>query len=159
MQNNNLFTIEDAQKKLEHYCSYQERCHKEVIQKLRELKMKPADINQIVGQLIQDNYLNETRFAKIYAQGKFRIKKWGYIRITSQLKFREISPWNIKKALEEINDEEYILCFQTLFDKLWIRYSPQGLEICKKKVISNLKYKGWEGHLIYEAIAQKLNQK
>jgi regulatory protein len=101
MQNSTSFTIQEAQKKLEHYCAYQERCHQEVIQKLRGMNMIPEAIEIIISQLIEDNYLNETRFAQSFARGKFRIKKWGKERIVRELKFRKISPFNIKIALKE----------------------------------------------------------
>ena len=64
MQNQKVYTVEEMQKKLEHYCAYQERCHQEVIQKLRQLKMIPSAIDRIIGYLIEHNYLNETRFAR-----------------------------------------------------------------------------------------------
>ena len=70
------FSIKEAQKSLEHYCSYQERSHKEVVNKLREINIISIGIDQIVGDLIQNNYLNETRFAQSFARGKFRIKSW-----------------------------------------------------------------------------------
>jgi regulatory protein len=98
MHNTKSYTVDEAQQKLEHYCAYQERCHKEVEEKLKSMHMIPAAIDQIIGKLITDNYLNETRFAQSFARGKFRIKKWGKVRILNQLKFRGISAWNIKKS-------------------------------------------------------------
>ena len=77
MQKSTSFTVQEAQKKLEHYCAYQERCHQEVILKLKSLNMIPDAIDQIIGQLITDNYLNETRFAQSFARGILSIKKWG----------------------------------------------------------------------------------
>ena len=96
------YTIVEAMKKLESYCAYQERCHKEVNQKLRDMGMIPQAIDQIISQLIQENYLNEERFAQSFARGKFNIKKWGKNRIVNELKFRGISIYNIKTALKEI---------------------------------------------------------
>ena len=77
MQKQRVFTLEEAQKKLEHYCAYQERCHQEVEQKLRQMKMIPSVIDRIIGHLIEHNYLNESRFAQSFARGKFRIKNGG----------------------------------------------------------------------------------
>ncbi|MBO6881940.1 MAG: RecX family transcriptional regulator, partial [Winogradskyella sp.] len=71
------YSVQEATAKMEHYCAYQERCHKEVVDKLKSMKMIPEAIDQIVGHLIQENYLNEERFAKAFARGKFQIKKWG----------------------------------------------------------------------------------
>jgi len=90
MQKQTSFTVQEAQKKLERYCAYQERCHQEVVQKLKSLNIIPVAIDQIISELITNNYLNETRFAQAYVRGKFRHKKWGKIRIQSQLKLRQI---------------------------------------------------------------------
>ena len=71
------FSIKEAQNKLEKYCAYQERSHKEVVEKLKKINMASIDIDQIVGSLIQRNYLNENRFAKSFTRGKFKLKSWG----------------------------------------------------------------------------------
>ena len=155
MQKSTSFTVQEAQKKLEHYCAYQERCHQEVIQKLKSMNMIPDAIDQIIGQLITDNYLNETRFAQSFARGKFRIKKWGKVRILNQLKFRGNSAWNIKKAMEEIEPGEYFDTFENLFDRIWNQYKHLGTLKCQKKVHDRLKYRGWENELIYEALNSK----
>jgi len=155
MQKQTSFTVQEAQKKLERYCAYQERCHQEVVQKLKSLNMIPVAIDQIISELITNNYLNETRFAQAYVRGKFRHKKWGKIRIQSQLKLRQISPWNIKKAMEEIPYEEYLKTFDELFNKFWVQYKQKDLFLCQKKVVDRLQYRGWENELIFEAINQK----
>ena len=155
MQKSTSFTVQEAQKKLEHYCAYQERCHQEVVQKLKSLNIIPDAIDQIIGQLITDNYLNETRFAQNFARGKFRIKKWGKIRILNQLKFRGISAWNIKKAMTEIEPGEYLDTFETLFERIWNQYEHLGNLKCQKKVYERLQYRGWENELIFEALNSK----
>lgn len=155
MQKQTSFTVQEAQKKMERYCAYQERCHQEVVQKLKSLNMIPEAIDQIISELITNNYLNETRFAQAYVRGKFRHKKWGKIRIQSQLKLRQISPWNIKKAMEEIPYEEYLKTFDELFNKFWVQYKQKNLFLCQKKVVDRLQYRGWENELIFEAINQK----
>ena len=155
MQKSTSFTVQEAQKKLEHYCAYQERCHQEVVQKLKSLNMIPEAIDQIIGQLISDNYLNETRFAQSFARGKFRIKKWGKVRILRELKFRNISPFNTKIALKEIDPNEYSDTFEELFERIWKEYEHLGGLKCQKKVHDRLQYRGWENHLIYEAINNK----
>ena len=110
----NSYSVDEATKKLEGYCAYQDRCHKEVISKLKEMHMIPQAIELIVGHLIQDNFLNEERFARSFARGKFKIKKWGKNRIVNELKHREISKYNISLALEEIESKEYLKTFNTL---------------------------------------------
>ena len=114
-----FFTIKQAIQKLEHYCAYQDRCHEEVIQKLRSMKMDQDEIDQIIVQLIADNFLNEERFACSYARGKHRIKHWGKIRIVNELKFRKISQYNINLALKEITTEEYEATFHNLAEQNW----------------------------------------
>ena len=111
------YTVDEAQKKLEGYCAYQERCHKEVRQKLRDMKMIPEAIDKIIVHLIQHNYLNEERFAKAFVRGKFRIKKWGKIRLVRELKFREISKYSIDTALKEIDLDDYHNTLDELMQK------------------------------------------
>ena len=93
-------TVSDAKKKIQHYCAYQERCHQEVIIKLKELCMIQDVIDNFVTDLIQNNYLNETRFAESFTRGKFNIKKWGKLKILRELKKREISEYNIKIGMK-----------------------------------------------------------
>ncbi len=99
---------------MERYCAYQERCHKEVHQKLYEMRMIPVAVDQIIDHLLRHNFLNETRFAQAFARGKFRTKKWGRSRIVNELKRREISKYNIQIALKEIPDSEYFKTFEAL---------------------------------------------
>lgn len=152
---NNLqpsYTITEATKKIESYCAYQDRCHKEVEKKLREMGMITIAINQIVGHLIQENYLNEERFSKSYARGKFNIKKWGKKRIVNELKQRDISKYNITSALKEIDDNEYLETLDALAKKRLAAISEKNIQKRKKKLADYLLYRGWESHLVYEKI-------
>ena len=144
------YTIIEATKKLESYCAYQERCHKEVNQKLRDMGMIPQAIDQIISQLIQENYLNEERFAQSFARGKFNIKKWGKNRIVNELKFRGISIYNIKTALKEIDDSQYTETLDALAKKKLAQIKENNLQKKKKKLTDYLLYRGWESHLVYE---------
>ena len=94
------YTVPEAISKMEGYCSYQERCHKDVRQKLDEMRMIPEARDRIVAHLIKEGYLNEERFAIAFARGKHRIKKWGRVRIISELRYRDISRFNITPASE-----------------------------------------------------------
>ena len=125
------YTVDEAQKILENYCAYQERCHKEVKDRLRNMRMIPEAIDKIMVHLIQNNYLNEERFAKAYVRGKFRIKKWGKNRLVRELKSREISKYSIDSALKEIDMIDY---YNTL-DELVLKRIHQVNEknIYKKK--------------------------
>ncbi len=146
------YTVDEAQRKLENYCAYQERCHKEVKTKLLEMRMIPEAIDQIMVHLIQENYLNEERFAKAFVSGKFRIKKWGKNRIVRELKFREISKYSIEIALNEINEEDYLNTLDDLILKRIDQVNEQHKFKKRKKVADYLLYRGWESHLIYEKL-------
>jgi len=154
MQKKPVLTVAEAQQKLEHYCAYQERCHQEVVNKLRELGMIPTAIDTIITSLIQNNYLNEMRFAQSFARGKFRIKKWGKNRILRELKLRNISNYNIKKGMGQISEEDYHTTFMELFEKRKKEVARLPIEKQKKKLISYLSYRGWETELIYDALRE-----
>ena len=156
MPKNQSLTVAEAQKKLEQYCAYQERCHKEVADKLKELGMIPAAMDTIISQLIQDNYLNETRFAQSFARGKFRIKKWGKNRIVRELKLRHISDYNIKMGMKEISDRDYDGTFYQLFEKRKLEVAHLSKLEQKKKIHSYLSYRGWEHPRIYNALNELL---
>ena len=112
-----FFTVDEVKRKLEQYCVYQDRCHKEIEQKIKDYNLIPEARELILLSLLQDNFLNEERFSKSFARGKFRIKKWGKQRIVSELKFRNISKYNITIALKEIDEEEYISTLYSLLEK------------------------------------------
>ena len=146
------YTVDEAQKVLENYCAYQERCHKEVKAKLKDMRMIPEAIDKITVALIQDNYLNEERFAKAFVRGKFRIKKWGKNRIIRELKYREISKYAIDIALKEIDDLEYATVLDQLVKKRVEQVKETNIYKKKKKVADYLLYRGWESNLIYEKL-------
>lgn len=146
------YTVEEATKKLEYYCSYQDRCHDEVITKLKSLGMIPQAIDHIIVHLIEHNFLNEERFACSFARGKHNIKKWGKFRIENELKLRNISKYNIIKALKEIPNETYIENFHLLAEKQWEFVQEKNLQKKKKKVSDYLLRKGWESHLVFDKI-------
>lgn len=146
------YTLAQAQKKLEYYCAYQERCHKEVIAKLKTLGMIPSVIDKIISELIKANYLNETRFTQSFVRGKFRIKKWGKNRILQELKVRDISNFNIKLGMKEISDDNYQKTFYDLFEKRRREVKQLTKTEQKKKIFSYMSYRGWENSKIYEAL-------
>ena len=145
-------SVTEATKKMEHYCAYQERCHQEVVEKLKGMNMIPEAIDQIVGHLIQENYLNEERFAKSYARGKFNIKKWGKNRIIRELQLRQISTFNIKSALKEINDGDYLDTLEELAQKRLAQIKETNIQKRKKKLADYLLYRGWESHLVFDKV-------
>jgi len=148
------YSLNEAKKKLENFCSYQERCHKEVKEKLRELGMIQSASQEIIAQLIQEDYLNETRFAKNFARGKFRIKNWGRNRISRELKSRNISDYNIKMGMQEFTDIEYEETFYNLIEKRKKSVGHLPIDQQKKKIFSYLSYRGWEHEKIFDALNQ-----
>lgn len=148
------YTLEEARSKLQRYCSYQERCHQEVYQKLKSLHMIPQAIDDIIVSLINDNYLNETRFAQSFVRGKFHIKKWGKNRLQLELKKKDISKMNVKLAISEIDEGEYLETFHKLAEKKWAQLEGQKDIVKKKKLADYLFYRGWESQLVYDKIRE-----
>lgn len=112
----------------------------------------------IITHLIKENYLNEERFAQSFARGKFNIKKWGKNRIVNELKFRDISIYNIKTALKEIDEDQYIQTLNELASKRANEVKETNIYKKRKKIADYLLYRGWESHLVYEKV-QELTQK
>lgn len=157
MNTHKTYTVEEAKRRMERYCAYQERCHKEVHQKLYEMRMTPLAIDEIIGHLLRHNFLNETRFSQAFARGKFRTKKWGRNRIVNELRLREISKFNIQIALKEIPDSEYYKTFEALVEKrLQQLTSETNLQKKRKKLADYLFYRGWESELVYGKVREIL---
>lgn len=146
------YSLLEAQNKLENYCAYQERCHKEIVEKLLGMNMIPQAIDIIIVHLIDNKYLNEERFACSFARGKHRIKHWGKIRIVNELKFRKISQYNITTALKEITAEEYCSTFHTAAERQWETIRETNIIKKRKKFCDFLLRKGFESNLIYEKV-------
>ncbi|CAL2090146.1 regulatory protein RecX [Tenacibaculum sp. 190524A05c] len=147
-----VYTVEEIKRKMERYCVYQDRCHKEVEDKLREYKLIPQAREAILLHLLEHNFLNEERFAKSFARGKFRIKKWGRIRIVRELKFRHISEYNIKTALKEIDEDTYMNNLYGLAEKKNNLIKDTNNYERKRKLYAYLNYRGYETSLIQEVI-------
>ena len=146
------YTVDEARMKLEHFCVYQERCHEEVVQKLRSLNMIPQAIDVIVVHLIDNNFLNEERFACSFARGRFRIKQWGRRRIENELKARHITKPNITRALREIDPDEYLEVFHALAERQWAAATDTNIMRKKKRVMDYLLRKGYESNMVQEKI-------
>ena len=148
------YSVSEATRKLEAYCAYQERCHKEVIEKLKTYGMIPEAIDHILGHLIQENFLNEERFAQSFARGKFTIKKWGKKRIVNELKQRDISRFNIQSALREIKEAAYLQTLDELAKKRLGQITETNVMKKRKKLADYLLYRGWESSLVYQKIQE-----
>ncbi len=152
MYKKKVYTIEEIKRKLERYCIYQDRCHKEVEQKMFAYGLIPEARDHILLHLLENDFLNEGRFAKSFARGKFRIKKWGKERIARELNSREISAYNLKVALKEIEEEEYLLTIQALYERRKESLSEANEFKRRKKLFEYLKYRGYETNLIIEVL-------
>ncbi|GIZ09927.1 regulatory protein RecX [Flavobacterium sp. UMI-01] len=152
-----FYTIKEALRKIEQYCAYQDRCHEEVMAKLREMKMDTNEIEQIIAQLIADNFLNEERFARSFARGKHRIKHWGKNRIVNELKLRKINQTLINLALNEISPEEYEENFNTFTFKHWNSLTETNQMKKRKKFCDYFLRRGFESFLIYDRMKELEN--
>ena len=121
------------------------------------MRMIPEAIETIIGALIKDSHLNEERFAKAFVRGKFRIKKWGKVRLTLELKQRHLSKYNIKIALQEIDPNDYLQTFHSLAEKKAATLTETNLLKKKKKLADYLLYRGWESHLVYDKVNTLIN--
>lgn len=156
--NNKVFTKNELLSKLEYYCSYQERCYKEVEEKLFSLRATNSEKESILIHLIENNYINEERFAKSFARGKHNYKYWGRNRIKNELKFRNISSKIIEIAIQEIDSESYIEIFHDIAEKNWESIKERKGPKKNKKFVDFLLRKGFENDLIYDKL-NELNKK
>ncbi len=152
MKTNKTYTVDEATKVLEHFCAYQERCHKEVEKKLYNLNMIPEAKEKIILHLLQHNFLNEERFTKAFVRGKFSIKKWGRIKIVSQLKFKQVSIYNIKTALQEIDEETYFETLQIIAEKKLGLIKETNSYKKRNKLSNYLISKGFKSNLVYKIV-------
>jgi regulatory protein len=150
-------TYNEALKKLEYYCNYQDRCYKEIEQKLFEYNLEPNEKENILIYLIENKYINEERFALSFARGKHFYKNWGKVRIKQELKFRDISTNNINLALNEINNG-YMDRFVEFATKKWEQLSENNPIKKRNKLIAQLSYKGYESSLIFNFLEDKENK-
>ena len=141
-------TKEQALQKLKHYCAYQERCHSEVKEKLFNLGVWKKEHDEIISTLIEENYLNEERFAIAYAGGKWRVKHWGRGKIKYELKQKQVSEYCIKKALQQISQEEYLAVLKKLADEKYASLKAEQYLVRKKKTMDYLLNKGFEMDLV-----------
>ncbi len=155
-------TKEQALQKARHYCAYQERCHSEVKEKLYSFGLWKTDVEEVLSLLIEENYLNEERFALQFAGGRFRMKHWGRVRIRYELKQRQVSEYCIKKALAAIDEEDYLRALEKLAAAKWESLAGEKTEaaipantnsfIRRGKLQEYLIRKGYESDLISQTL-------
>ena len=141
--------IEKALQKIKHYCAYQERNHRETKEKLYSFGLYKNEVEQLLSQLVEENYLNEERFAIAFAGGRFRIKHWGRVKIKYELKQKNVSEYCIKIALKAIDEKDYQKKLHQLAEaKLKLLKSEKNSFIKKHKLQQYLLQKGFESSLI-----------
>jgi regulatory protein len=140
-------TPEQAIRQLQHFCGYRERCHEEVREKLRSLGVWRADQEEIVSKLIEGDYLNEERYARVYAGGKFRVNRWGRNKIRYSLKQNKVSEYCIRKGLAEIDEEEYDRVIERLA-KAKMEQLTGHMALRKEKTMTYLIGRGFEADRI-----------
>ena len=148
------FNSTQVKQKMEYYCNYQDRCHDEINSKLFTYKLLESERNEIIVYLIENNFLNETRFACSFARGKHRMSSWGRNRIVNELKFRHISTFNIKKALQEFSDDEYLETFAKLADRCWNGIGERNATKKRKKFCDYMLRKGYESNLVFDKVKE-----
>lgn len=151
-------TKEQAYQKLKHYCAYQDRCHSEVKDKAWSFGLKKTHVDELTSKLIEEDCLNEERFAKLFAGGKFRIKQWGRIKIKNELFQKRVSDICIRRALLEIKEEDYLITLNKLAKKKWASIKETGINQFVKmtKTRNFLLQKGFESETISRILSRLL---
>ena len=146
------FTKEQAWQKIKHYCAYQERSHSEVKQKLYGFGLYKSEVEELLSKTIEEDYLNEERFAEQFAGGKFRMKSWGKVKIVYELRQKGVSAYNINRALKAIPDADYRRTLQKLAEVKWKQLQGEHYITRQAKATSYLLQKGYESSFIQQAI-------
>jgi regulatory protein len=145
-------TVSGARQKIYRYCAYQERSHGEVRDKLYTYGLYKDEVEEILSQLITDGFLNEERFAKAFAGGKFRLMKWGRIKIVHELEARGLTANCIKAGLREIPDDDYLTTLSELLQRKSEQSEEKDLFIKRDKVARFAIQKGFEPELVWRVL-------
>lgn len=144
----------EVRKKIYHYCAYQERAHQEVKNKLYDLGLSSLEVDEMISHLITEGYLNEERFAKAFAGGKFRLKNWGKVKIIQALETKGLTKNCIASGLKEINEADYIKTIESLIWKKLEQLDEQNLFIKRDKLAKYVIQKGFEPELVWQLIKE-----
>lgn len=153
------YTRSEALVKAAAYCAYQERTQQEVRDKLYEYGLYPDEVEELVSYLITENYINEERFARSYAGGKFRLKKWGRLKIRQGLKGHRLSEYCIRAGMSEIDDEAYDQTLTDLLEKKHLSLKEPDFLKRKQKLVAYALSKGYEQDLVWEKLKEILDRK
>lgn len=147
-------TPAEAKGKIQRYCAYQERSHQEVRNKLFEYGLYSNDVDQLLSDLITDGFLNEERYAKAFVGGKFRMKKWGRIKIVNALEAQGLSQNCIKIGLKEIDPGDYISTLDSLLEKKGNEIDEENIYAKRDKISKYAIQKGYEPELVWKSLKE-----
>ena len=148
------YDIKILVEQLKNYCAIQERCSTDILTKMKSWRITNKNQNKILNILIQEDFINDKRYSKSFCRGKFRIKKWGKLKIMNELKRKNINPTTIMSSLNEINDIDYIKELDTQFNKKKQSINSLKFYDKKKKIAIYLIGKGYESHLVWEKLRE-----
>jgi regulatory protein len=149
-------SLEEAKKKALQFCAYQERCHQEVKNKLYDIGLNTAEVDELLVYLITEGFLNEERFAKTFAGGKFRLKKWGRIKITQALEAKGLSKNCIRIGMKEIEQEDYEEALRSLLQVKSNSTGEENLFVLRDKLSKFAIQKGYEPDLVWKILKEIL---
>lgn len=152
-------TPQQAKDKIRRYCAYQERSHLEVRNKLYSYGLHRGDVDEILVELVTDNFLNEERFSKAFAGGKFRMKKWGRIKITHAMESKGLSANCIKIGLKEIDEASYMTALRDILQQKILALKEDDSFVLRDKATSYAIQKGFEPDLVWNVINEMVVKK
>lgn len=153
-----VYDLDKAREVIRKFCAYQERSQKQVRQRLQKMGLIEEAVDLLISECIQDNFLNEERFAKAFVRGKHSIKGWGRKRLERELKMNEVSEYCIRKAMEQLDDEAYSEKLEDLARKKWHQTKESNRFKRGKKVVDHLLRRGYESDAVWTIVREFINQ-
>jgi len=147
-----IYDIKVAREKIQHYCAVMDRCQYQVMTKLKSYGISATLSEDILIELIQNNFVDEERFARAFSSGKFKIKKWGKRKIAFELSNLKVPKSCITLGLEEIDEQDYLDTIQHLAHKKYAMLKDKNIFVKKKKVVDYILRKGYESELVWECV-------
>ena len=154
MQNRRGYKLSEARIKIKNYCANQERCQWDVRKKFNEWGLAENIKDILMTELIDEQFIDEERYARSFCRGKFKIKKWGKRKIEFELKKKKISTLYIRKGMEEINEKVYLLHLTTQAEKKQNLMKDKSHIVRRRKLAKYLIDKGYESDLVWEKIRE-----
>lgn len=158
MNERRVYDLDEARNIIRKYCAYQERSHKEARERLRKMGLKSESVDLLISEIIEENYLNEERFAMAFVRGKFNIKGWGRSRLERELKMHQVSAYVLNKAMQQIDEEVYADKLESTFEKKWAEVKEPNVFKKGKKVADYLIRRGFESDRVWTLIRERVNE-